>query len=163
MSGVTITAGEGLAYSVGGTDLTSDATLDLDVTNLTALAGTLVAAADEFLVWDAGASEHKKIVYKSMGIPIITKTSDATLTDDEMNSYILGSHASVAISLTLNTGVGEKGNVIIIEQGLAAQVDVDGTSTVNAAIGLKTRATNSVITLTCTATDVWTMSGDAAA
>ena len=50
---VTITAGSGLAYSVGGTDISADATIDLDINGLTA--GTL-ADADVIAFYDVAGS-----------------------------------------------------------------------------------------------------------
>lgn len=163
MSTITVTAGEGLAYSVGGTNLAADSTMDLDITNLTALAGTDVAATDEFVVWDATASAHKKVQYQSAGVPIIAKTASATLTDAEMNSFFICEHASVPIVLSINTGVGEKGNVVIVQQSGAAQASLAGTATFNSVLGEKCAAEDSVIIAVCTATNVWTVYGDHAA
>jgi hypothetical protein len=59
LSGVTITAGEGLSYSAGGTDLTASATIDLDITELTEET-TLDVVADDFVFYDASATAHRK-------------------------------------------------------------------------------------------------------
>lgn len=56
---VTITAGEGLVYSTGGTDISASATIDLDVNGLT-VEDTLDTAAD-FVGWyDTSAGAHRK-------------------------------------------------------------------------------------------------------
>lgn len=155
---VSITAGEGLT---GGGTIAATRTLDLDVNSLTALAGTDVAAADEAVVYDANAAEHKKIVYRSAGIPVIATTNAAkTPTDDEVNSWHLMTDNTTARNFTVNTGIGEKGNVIAVQQGGSEQVTIAGTATFEAANGLKTAAENSVVFLFCTATDTWTVYGD---
>jgi hypothetical protein len=103
----------------------------------------------------------KRIAHQSAGVPVLTDaTTSWTLTDADMNSYLIATNAG-AITVTLNTGVGEKGNVILIEQGGAGQITVSGTATINNANGTKTTAQKSVICLVSTATDVWTLFGDA--
>ncbi len=145
-----VIAGDGIA--VGADDVA------VDISGLSALAGTDVAATDGRLVDDAGTM--KRVAYQSDGVPIIAETTTArTLVDADVNTYIEALNAS-AITITLNTGVGEKGNFILIEQFGAGQVTIDGTSTVNAAVGQSTRTQYSVISLVCKATDVWTLYGD---
>lgn len=157
--GATIfTAGDGLT---GGGDLSTARSFDLDITTFSSMPGTDLLAADAFLVYDAADTVHKVIPYREMGIPIVDKTADYTFDDDDMNKYFTGSHASTPIQFDLDIGVGEKGNILIIEQALAAQITIAGTATLNNANGLKTFLQNSVISLVCTATDVWTVSGDA--
>ncbi len=63
-------------------------------------------------------------------------------------------------TITLNTGLGEAGNWVALEQRAAGQVSVGGNATINASIGPRTRAQNSVITLLCVAADTWLVSGD---
>lgn len=57
---VTITAGVGLSYSVGGTDLTADATIDLDLNELTTET-TIDAANDQIVFYDASAAVERKV------------------------------------------------------------------------------------------------------
>lgn len=154
------TAGEGID---GGGDLSGARTFDLDITEFSSRAGATLLAADAFLIFDAAGGVHRVIPYRQMGIPIVDKTASYVFDDDDMNKYFTGSHASVAITFTLNTGVGEKGNIIIVEQALAAQVTMAGSATLNNANGLKTFLENSVISLVCTADDVWTVAGDSTA
>lgn len=153
----TITGGEGIA-AMG--DLSVNRTVDLSFTELTALSGTNVAATDEFAIYDADATAHKKIQYQSAGIPIITdSTVSITATDAQMNSMFLCTHAAAAITFNLNTGVGEQGNIVLIQQSDATQaVTVAGTATINSAItGPTTSAQYNVLVCVCTATDVWTV------
>jgi hypothetical protein len=54
---VTITAGSGLSYSVGGTDISSSATIDLDINSL----GTASIASGDFIAfWDITATATNK-------------------------------------------------------------------------------------------------------
>ena len=62
---VTITAGVGLSYSVGGTDLTTDATIDLDINALTEEL-TIDAANDNIVFYDASASVERKVPIDSI-------------------------------------------------------------------------------------------------
>jgi hypothetical protein len=138
--------------------------LKVDITSLTAIAGTDIAATDEFIVYDVTATANKKIQYQSAGLPIVTDaTTSYTPTDAEMNSYFICTNAA-AISFNLNTGVGEKGNVVVIEQGGAGQITVGGTATIVAAgSAFKTDTQNSVVVALCTSTNNWTLYGDIAA
>lgn len=58
---VTITAGEGLSYSVGGTDISTSSTIDLDIDELVAEA-TVDPANDYFVMWDDSVSAHRKVL-----------------------------------------------------------------------------------------------------
>jgi len=153
----TLTGGEGIA-AIG--DLSANRTIDLDFNELTALSGTDVAATDEFAVYDADATAHKKIQYQSAGVPMITDSTAAiTATDAQMNSMFLCTHNLAAITFNLNTGVGEKGNIVLIHQSDATYaVTVAGTATINSVIaGPSTTAQYNVLVCVCTATDVWTV------
>lgn len=62
---VTITAGSGLNYSVGGTDISADATMDLDINGLTTLATP--AAGDLLAFYDiAGSPGNKKLTFANL-------------------------------------------------------------------------------------------------
>ena len=127
----TLTGGEGIA-AIG--DLSANRTIDLDITELTAMSGTDLAAADLILVYDVTGVAHKKILYRQAGVPIITDaTTNPVPTDDQVNSYWICTNAST-INFDVDTGIGEKGNVIIVEQGGAGLVDfTGGTATINSA------------------------------
>lgn len=155
----TITGGEGIA-AMG--DLSANRTVDLDITELTAIAGTDVAGDDQFLVYDTSGTAHKKIAYQSSGVPIITDaTTNPVPTDAQMNSFWICTNAAT-IQFDIDNGVGEKGNVIIVQQGGAGVVDfTGGTATINSAfVSDTTTQLNSVVVLVCTATNVWTLYGD---
>lgn len=157
----TLTGGEGIA-AIG--DLSTNRTVDLDITELTALSGTDVAGDDEFLVYDTSGTAHKRIPYQQAGVPIITDaTTSVTPTDAQMNSYWICTNAAT-VNFDLDLTIGEKGNVLIVQQGGAGVVDfTGGTATINSAFTTPTTAQlNSVVVLVCTADDVWTLYGDAA-
>jgi hypothetical protein len=60
MSGVVLTAGSALSYSAGGTDMTASATLDVDVTELTA-GSAFDFDNDLLLMYDASATANVKV------------------------------------------------------------------------------------------------------
>jgi len=153
-------AGEGIAI-IG--DLTANRTIDLDIPNLATKLGAAVLADDQFLVYDTTASVHKVINYRDAGIPIVTAiTGTITPTDDDTNAMYVCTYAVAGISFVLNTGIGEVGNVILIQQDDAVQqVTVSGTATVvSASANQRTAVQYSVAVLVCTAADTWTMYGD---
>jgi len=155
-SGITLTAGTGLT---GGGTIAASRTFNLDISGLTALSGTDVAGTDGYLVDDAGVM--KRMAAQSAGLPIVASTSTApTPTDAQVNSLWTCSNAG-AITFTLNTGIGEKGNVLLVKQLGAGQVTIGGTATVTHAYTTgATRAQHSVMALVCTATNTWTAYGD---
>ena len=133
----------------------------VDFTGLTAVEGNALVAGDDFLVMDDTTA--KRIQYSSAGFPIQTDsgTSD-TLATADMNSYIQYSSGS-SVTVTINSGVGVIGNIVILQQAGGGQVTLSaGTSvTLNSANGLKTAKQNSVIAIVCTASNTWTVLGDA--
>ena len=156
-----LTGGEGVA-AIG--DLSTPRTINLDINELTTIAGTDVLAADQFLVYDDANTLHKVVNYRSAGIPIIIDSGvTVTPTDDQMNSMFLCTHSAAAISFELNTTIGEKGNIVIVQQSDGTrQVTIGGTATINsAAAGPTTVQQFSVLVCVCTATNVWTVYGDA--
>ena len=156
-SGVTLTAGTGLS---GGGTIAASRSFALDISGLTALSGSSIIGTDGMLVDDGGTM--KRVAYQSAGVPKVADVGTTpTPTDAQMNMYWTCTNAA-AITFTLNTGIGEAGNVIIIEQGGAGQVTLGGTATINSAFTSDaTRTTNSVIVLYCTAANTWTLYGDA--
>ncbi len=81
-----------------------------------------------------------------------------------MNNYFIVTNAS-EVDFDVDTGVGETGNVILVEQGGAGQVNFgNGTATITSAGSVfKTGTENSVAVLVCTAANTWTLYGDIAA
>jgi hypothetical protein len=79
-----------------------------------------------------------------------------------VNAFWRCTHSAAAITFTLNTGIGEQGNIILIEQADATrQVTVAGGATVRS-IGASKRSTGqyAVMVLVCTSTDNWILYGD---
>lgn len=155
----TITGGEGIA-AMG--DLSANRVVDMAVDELTAMSGTDLLAADLSLVYDTANTIHKKIEYKSQGVPIIVDaTTNPTPTSDEVNAYWICTNATT-VNFDIDTGIGEKGNVLIVQQGSAIQVDFTGsTATINSSfVNDTTNQLNSVAVLVCTATNTWTLYGD---
>ena len=145
-------------------DLSVNRTAQLDFAPLAEIAGTDVLAADRFVVYDVANTTHKAVPYKKAGVPIIVdNTVNPTPTDDEVNAYWVCSNASPVL-FDIDIGVGEKGNVIIVQQGAAGQVAfTGGTANIKSAFaGKAIRTQDAVAVLVCTATDEWTLYGDCA-
>jgi hypothetical protein len=101
--------------------------------------------------------------YDNAGIKVstVSGTTD-TLAAGDMNTFIEYTNAS-AVTVTLNTGVGAIGNIVLIKQTGAGQVTISGTATIESAGSLtSTRAQDSVICLVCIASNVWALYGDRA-
>jgi hypothetical protein len=62
---VTITAGVGLSYSVGGTDISASSTIDLDINSLTEET-VIDAAADDLAFYDDSAAALRKVPFDSI-------------------------------------------------------------------------------------------------
>lgn len=155
----TLTGGEGIA-AIG--DLTTNRTVALDFTELANMSGSALAATDELPVYDADAGAHKTILYRQAGVPIINDaTTNPVPTDDQVNAYWVCNNPAT-INFDVDTGIGEIGNVIIVEQGGAGVVDfTGGTATINSAYTNKqTQKQFSVAVLVCTANNTWTLYGD---
>jgi hypothetical protein len=155
-SGVTMTAGTGLS---GGGTIDATRTFNLDISGLTALSGASVAATDGYLVDDGGTM--KRIAHQSAGIPkIVDATTTPTPSSAQVNSYWYCTSGS-ATTFTLNTSVGEAGNVLIIQQAGAGQITIGGSATIESAFGSNaSRTVDSVMVLYCTAANTWTLYGD---
>ena len=134
---------------------------NLDLSQLTAIQGNALAATDGLLVDDGGVPKRMEISDAGLRVQVVSGTSD-TLGTADMNTFIEYTNGS-AIAVTLDTGVGVKGNVLIIQQAGAGQVTVSGTVTFKSAIGEKTRDEGSVIVLLNKGSDVWAVYGDMAA
>lgn len=150
----TVDVGAGLGIVVNADDV------QIELSGLAAIEGNaLNTSEDGFLVNDDGVP--KLMSYTDSGLVIVTDVTTArTLVTADINTYIEMDNAA-AIAVTVDTGFGKKGNVILIEQFGAGRVTVGGTATINNANGLRTKKQFSVIVLTCKGGDVWTLAGDA--
>ncbi len=157
---IKLAAGLGLIITCDGSEW-AGLILNLDLSGLTAIAAAGLAATDGFLVDDGGVPKRMEYTDSGIRVQTVSGTTD-TLATADMNTFIEYTNAS-AVAVTLDTGVGKVGNVIIIKQTGAGQVTVSGTATLESAVGNKTNAQDSVITLVCIATDTWALYGDMAA
>lgn len=110
--------------------------------------GAMEQANDGFLIDDAGAL--KVMPYDEAGIKV-NSVPDATdtLALTDMNTFIEYTDASGGVTVTLNNSIGAKGNIVIIKQTGGSQITLAGSADVQSANGLKTRTTDSVMTLVC--------------
>jgi hypothetical protein len=154
---VTMTAGTGLS---GGGTIAATRTFNLDISGLTAIEINAMASTDGFLVDDGGVMKRMEYTDSGVRFQTVSGTTD-TLATADMNTFIEYTNAG-AVAVTLNTGVGVQGNIVIIKQGGAGTVTIGGTATVETSIGLTTRDANSVITLFCQGSNVWALYGDTA-
>lgn len=183
-------AGDGLAWSSGvlsinadqGVKIESDtvrlsdvadgAGQPIDITNGTlTFTGANIAeltisgmddANDAFLVFDTNTL--KRMPYDEGGIKVKTVTGATdTIAQADMNHFIHYTDASGGVTVTLNSGVGDVGNILVLKQGGGSTVTITGTATVESADSHdSTRAQNSVIVLVCQAADTWALYGDTA-
>ena len=156
-TGVTLTAGTGLT---GGGTIAASRSFNLDISGLTAIEVNALAATDGFLVDDAGTMKRMEYTESGVRFQTVSGTTD-TLATADMNTFIEYTNAG-AVTVTLNTGVGVQGNIIMIKQGGAGQVTVSGAAALESSIGVATRDQNSVITLFCQGSNVWAVYGDCA-
>jgi hypothetical protein len=94
---ITITAGDGLSYSVGGSDIASDSTIDLNLNELSTV--TSIAGSDFIPFWNVGGGANEKITFTNF----LGLLDHDTLLNSGGNKHI--DHANVVIS----AGVGLTG------------------------------------------------------
>ena len=161
-SGVTLTAGLGIS---GGGTIAASRSFALDFSELSTISIVGLNQADDHIVIDDDGVP-KIMPYSQSGIKVATVTGTAdTIVVADMNTFIEYTNGS-AITITLNDSVGIVGNILIFKQTGAGQITVSGSATLESAIGNRTRAQNSVITLVCIqsgATAVWALYGDQSA
>lgn len=136
---VTITAGSGLSYSVGGTDISSSSIIDLDINGLTTNATP--DGADELAFYDVATSiGNKKLTFANLatyvegGIDLTfgiagdsgtgTVSTSQTLTVSGTTNEIVTSATGQAITVGFVTNPSIAGNLTI-----AGDLTVNGTTT----------------------------------
>jgi len=171
---LSVNVGNGISIAtdiLGLTDVTaaagqpvniSSGTFTFDMSSLAELTSSgMDQAADSYLVSDAGTLKLQP--YDEAGIKILTVAAASdTIAQTDMNCFIEYDFAT-AVTVTLNSGVGDVGNILVIKQTGAGQVTIAGTATIESAGSeVATRTTNSVITLVCIAANTWALYGDTA-
>jgi hypothetical protein len=119
-------------------------------------------ANDGFPVDDNGVV--KMMSFQDAGFVVQTEAgATKTIAGADLNQIIEFTAAGGCV-VTLNTGVGVKGNwMVFVQAGGSTAVTTVGTATVNGANGIDTTGTQySGITLFCTAANTWVVLGDAA-
>lgn len=180
MSTITLTAGSGLSYSAGGTNLASSATIDLDVNELTA--ETTVAATDDFLVmYDTSATAHRKVLadaflgtdlgdgkwYKTSGTTGVSTESTLVCDTAEYDQLTRGTFSTTTGEYTVGS---EGARVLVIAQQRLQSQDVGsdayitiqknganaayGITTVFSGFGASTQTSMCTTTITCVSGDV---------
>ncbi len=149
-----LAVGAGLGIVINADDV------QIEISALAAIEGNALDVSDDgYLVDDNGVP--KRMSFTDDGLLIVRDdTSARTLATVDMNTYVECNDAS-AFAVTLNTGVGKKGNIVVLEQLGVGQVTVAGTATLNNANGLKTATRYSTLALVCKGSSVWTVIGDA--
>ena len=162
-TGVTITAGEGLA---GGGTIAATRTIDLDIASLTNITAATIVGADEMAIDVSGTT--KALAWQDFGIPTST---DATTTpfsalalSDANRMVICTAATAVGAVIPANASVAFPiGTTFALYQQGAGQITVTITSdTLRAPNGTKTAAQYSVIFITKTTATEWVLTGNAA-
>lgn len=163
---VTITAGSGLSYSVGGTDISADATIDVDVTGLTQADATDIGGGDEFLLNDGGT--NKAVRWQDFGIPQTDDTSTAPFSAADLTYanrwYNCNNASAISAVIPANASIAYPvGTTFAFHQRGAGQVTVSVTTdTLRAPNGAKTAVQYSTIFATKIAATEWVITGDTA-
>ncbi len=163
---VTITAGSALSYSVGGTDISSSATIDVDLTGLVQVDSTDIVGSNEFLIRESGS--NKALRWQDFGIP---QTDDSTTTPFSAADltyanrwYNCNNASAISAVIPANASVAYPvGTVFAFHQRGAGQVTVSVTSdTLRAPNGASTAQQYSTVFVTKVASTEWVLTGDSA-
>lgn len=137
---------------------------DADFSALTAFRMEDTATDDAFLIWDESAGATRAVSWADgVGFPIKTVSTSPSysLATADLNTFVQYNNTSDS-TFNVNNGLGTaEGQTITIEAINIGQVTIGGTATVASAVGTKTRAQYSVITLIYKGADTWTLTGDA--
>ena len=164
---VTITAGSGLSYSVGGTDISASATIDVDISALTTVEGTALAADDIVYVSNGGAGKAMQV--QAMGLRAKLGQGSQTLAANDMNS-IMEFTGTATLTLPLDSSVPLPiGVPVVLNVKHATQVLTVAAATSVTLVSVfhpagaeesdRVRAGGTAL-LYKTAADVWCLSGD---
>lgn len=127
---VTITAGSGLSYSTGGTDISASATIDLDINELT-VETTIDVDNDNIVFYDASATANRKV---SIDALVGDALGDGSWYRSSLQSLSAATEATVAFNAadadnlqrgTFSTSTGEYTNGAAVTRLLvSAQIRV---------------------------------------
>ena len=117
---VTITAGTGLSYSVGGTDISADATIDVDLNELTT--STTNAHGDYFVVVDSGDGAQYKLTKANIALSGFNNDSGWTSNTGTVTSVSAGNGMNF-------TTITSSGSVVL---GTPSDVTQSSTNSVSA-------------------------------
>lgn len=101
-SGVSVVAASNSGLAAGNDDLSSNIGLTIDLTTLTNIEGSALAATDEILVNDGGV--NKAIEVQALGLRVQTAQTTQTLAAADMNS-IMEFTGTATLTLPLNASV----------------------------------------------------------
>lgn len=91
MSTITITAGDGLSYSSGGSNLTADSTIDVDISSLADIEIPDLAAVDAIMVDDSGVLKRMEVQNMGVRVVPISVAQTFSLTDANRLQLLIGS------------------------------------------------------------------------
>ena len=159
---VTITAGTGLSYSSGGTNIATSSIINLDIDEMTAIAGNaLNPAEDSFVVDDNGTP--KKMTFQGSGFVVQTESgATKTIAGADLNQIIYFTAAGGCVVTLSGTGAVVGNWMTWIQAGGSTGITKAGTDTINGANGTGTSGTQwSAVTYLCVGSDAWVVLGDA--
>ena len=151
-------------------DLSTDRTVDLAISELTALEGNAIAAGDSFLFWDVNAAEHRRVTVQNAGLRVKYTQGTQTLANDDMNCIMeFSAGGTVTIPANSTTALPLGAGVILVNAHASSVVTIDAASgvtlnsiwhaggVVSASDELKAGGTAALLKIN---TDEWYLSGD---
>jgi hypothetical protein len=163
---VTITAGSGLSYSTGGTDISASATIDVDITELAQATAVDIGGGDELLLNDGGT--NKAVRWQDFGIPQTDTTSTTPFSAADLTYanrwYNCNNASAISAVIPANSSVAYPvGTTFAFHQRGAGRVTVSVTTdTLRTPNGAITTKQYSTIFVTKIATTEWVVTGDSA-
>ena len=153
---IDIIAGDGLT---GGGAITADRTLNLDISGLTAMTVAPVGT-DGYLIDDGGVMKRQSI--NDMRLVVSSDSGTHVFTDDDMNEARQYTGSTSSDAWTMNTGVGEIGQaVLIVNAGTTAGPTITaGTATISSSRGNFVVKQNGLAVLYKATSNNWKLTGD---